>query len=112
MVKDDSVLLFGCENHILREEWIGAFVEVMNAFSKIISTPHLITSSTLESQHVVLERKGSLNGKNPPAVYSRVFFSFTDDIIIIFYVFFVKQPFLSEFFPLNLDEMDNRWLNR
>jgi len=64
VVKDDTVLLFGCENHILREEWIGSFVEVMNTFSKIISTPSLITSSTgIQSQHVVLERKGSLNGK-------------------------------------------------
>lgn len=62
VVKDDIVLFFGCENQILREEWIAAFVDVMNTVGEINKdTPPLIDNNS--SSHATVERKGSLNGK-------------------------------------------------
>ena len=61
VVKEDTALLFGCENQILREEWINAFTEVMNAASDM-RRKHSPGASVQAQQHQVVERKGSLNG--------------------------------------------------
>ena len=62
VVKDDIVLFFGCENQILREEWIAAFVDVMNTVGEISKdTPPSLDHES--STHATVERKGSLNGK-------------------------------------------------
>lgn len=64
VVKDDIVLLFGCENQILREEWIQSFIDV----KRVIDEKEKKESPALQrpkqqTQHPMLERKGSLNGK-------------------------------------------------
>ena len=63
VVKDDAVLFFGCENQILREEWISAFVDVMNSNAteeNNQNTENLPAKNVLT--HSTVERKGSLNG--------------------------------------------------
>ena len=64
VVKDDIVLLFGCENQILREEWIQSFIDV----KRVIDDKEKKESPALQrpkqqTSHPMLERKGSLNGK-------------------------------------------------
>lgn len=60
VVKEDTALLFGCENQMLREEWINAFTEVMNAATDM-RRKHSPGASAQAQQHPLLERKGSLN---------------------------------------------------
>lgn len=74
VVKDDIVLFFGCENQILREEWIAAFVDVMNTVGEINkdSPPSM---SNVSPSHATVERKGSLNGKSLFGYFGKLSYS-------------------------------------